>query len=278
MTNAEGSLTRAILPVIVGGLAVFAATTYYTDSWKRPEIVLFYKHSNLLPPQQRDILEFTNIGHIPADNLRITVTPDPNVVNFTMGQHTQNTTFKKEEGSWIIESRKFPVNAKVDVSSDLKNLSRPDGYVISIAHDQVVKEGTLYVFPENDTIQTKLELPPPIPVDILPAIVAVVVALLITIVSILFKIKNNIRLGRRDKHLIKINDEVYQYYTGKEVDINAHLNTLNSVRNDIKNDFEKRRIQRSDYETLENRILEHIEKLDSTNAAKNKIKDKERKK
>jgi hypothetical protein len=69
MTNSEGSLFRALLPVLVGGLVVFSATTLYTDFWKKPEVALLYR-SDL--PLQRDILEFRNLGRIPADNLRIT--------------------------------------------------------------------------------------------------------------------------------------------------------------------------------------------------------------
>jgi hypothetical protein len=56
----DQNLLRVLLPVIIGGLVVFGATTFYTDFWKKPDLHVIYHRD--YTPSQRDILEFRNVG------------------------------------------------------------------------------------------------------------------------------------------------------------------------------------------------------------------------
>jgi hypothetical protein len=260
MTDSEGSLLRTLLPVIAGGLIIFLVTTLYTEVWKKPEVALLTLPPN---PIHRDTLKFVNVGRSPADNLRITISsPDIwNVVNFTMGPHTQNTTLSEEGGRWIIETRRFPVGASVSVNPVLKSLSKPTPYFIDIASDQGVTGGTLEVIPVNNNTQRDLIPPNPFPVDIRPIVFAFYAAVAITVVYVLSRIREKSRLRNRDKYLKKINDEIYRYYTKHEESKDVRLKMLDSLRNDVRTEFNKRRIKRSDFELLEDKILEHIRNM-----------------
>ena len=91
---------------------MFGATTFYNDYWKKPELSYswdsYYGEDSLSVPYRNDTIKFENTGQSHADNLRIAITPDPNVINITIGQHTQNMTLRQEGDSWILETRKFP--------------------------------------------------------------------------------------------------------------------------------------------------------------------------
>ena len=268
MTYSEGSLFRALLPVLVGGLVVFSATTLYTDLWKKPEVVLLYSEFHGIP-QYRDSLKFTNVGRIPADNLRITIVSIDvfNTVNFTLGAHSQNTTLKLEEGTWIAETRKFPVGGEITVHPILKNLSKVAVYSIDVASDQGVKGGTLVVNPVNNTIKTDLIPPQSVPINIAPAIIGLVAALVIAFLYVLARKRENSRIRRYDDYLKKVNNEMYQFYAGRVENKNSHLTSLDTLRGEIRSAFAKGRIKRSDFEALENKILEHVEKMNKNSSS-----------
>jgi hypothetical protein len=262
-----------LLPAIIGGLVIFGATTLYTDYWKQPNIDFQYYR---LERYNVGEMSFANTGQTPADNLRITILPNnTNINNFEMDA-TQNTTIKGQISlvptNWIFETRKFPVGATILLRPDNMNLSEPTLYFITISTDQGVKREVLLVY-SNDTDKfiygEPNEVLPQIykgyepPIEISPTIIALVAAGAFGVIYVLYRIKENRKLKTRDEYFKKISDEVYQHYVGQEpeVDKKVYLKNLSDIRNKIRNDFKIGKIKRSDYEKLENKIMESLEKM-----------------
>jgi hypothetical protein len=273
LPRSERSILIVLLPVIIGSLVVFGATTLYTDYWMTPKIDLEHYVSGF-----RDSIHhllFSNLGNKPADNLRITITPasdsdsdsDSNGISFTMGDHSQNTTLTQEGESWVMETRKFPVGAIIDLEFILKNGSEST-MDFTVAADQGVQQG--YIIVDS---YFRVEYDPANPISQLvytpdsflrtPASLALAIAIGISIWYALYKLVGREKSIARDQFLREINDEVFGYYIGQGsgVDKKVHLKNLSDMRNNIRKAFTDGRIRKVDFEALENRILESIEKM-----------------
>ena len=128
---------------------MFTATTLYTDYWKKPNI-----DSSFLATNLETSISFENTGQMQADNLRIEITPghlpgrlNTNVINFTMNSDSQNATLRKENDSWVIEARKFPVGGYIETIPVLRNARENETYFVTMASDQGVKSETLDIDP-----------------------------------------------------------------------------------------------------------------------------------
>ena len=86
---------------------------------------------------------------------------------------------------------------------------------------------------------------------------------MIGIVYTSIRIRDGKRSQRFNEFLEKINDKVCDYYViqGPEIIRNQHIKNLTVIRNDMKQEFKDGKINRSDLETLDNRILESMEKM-----------------
>ena len=269
LTDHRGSL-RVILPIAIGGLVVFGATTLYTDWWKNPAIEVTYTRfsgvsmgndTNTLP-SQREQLKFINQGQTYADNLRITIPQTPYISNFTIGSHSQNMTLKQEDKSWVIETRRFPVGASLAVSW-MRSVSNQSSYTrqFTVASDEGVNEWKFNIDPNTKTASLLKTTGNIYPTIALLASAAAIAGLYF----IPYRREENKKLQRCDEWLQKINDEIFRYYRGQdpEVDRKAYLKNLSDIKENIRNELKEGRIRKSDFEVLENKILESIEKMNN---------------
>jgi hypothetical protein len=269
LTDHRGSL-RVILPIAIGGLVVFGATTLYTDWWKNPAIEVTYTRfsgvsmgddTNTLP-SQKEQLKFINQGQTYADNLRITIPQTPYISNFTIGSHSQNMTLKQEDNSWVIETRRFPVGASLAVSW-MRSVSNQSSYTrqFTVASDEGVNEWKFNIDPNTKTASLLKTTGNIYPTIALLASAAAIAGLYF----IPYRREENKKLQRCDEWLQKINDEIFRYYRGQdpEVDRKAYLKNLSDIKENIRNELKEGRIRKSDFEVLENKILESIEKMNN---------------
>lgn len=269
LTDHRGSL-RVILPIAIGGLVVFGATTLYTDWWKNPAIEVTYTRfsgvsmgndTNTLP-SQKEQLKFINQGQTYADNLRITIPQTPYISNFTIGSHSQNMTLKQEDKSWVIETRRFPVGASLAVSW-MRSVSNQSSYTrqFTVASDEGVNEWKFNIDPNTKTASLLKTTGNIYPTIALLASAAAIAGLYF----IPYRREENKKLQRCDEWLQKINDEIFRYYRGQdpEVDRKAYLKNLSDIKENIRNELKEGRIRKSDFEVLENKILESIEKMNN---------------
>jgi hypothetical protein len=188
-----------------------------------------------------------------------------NVVTFKKIEYTQNITLKNVEGRCIMEAKKFPVGAKVSVRPVLKSINDSAFYFIIIDYDQGHAEGNLLVTVKNNKTQEADigPLGPFLPVDITLPLNLLIVASVIAVVYYLLRVSDKKKTNLRNRYLRKLNNELYRYYASqKESKIkNECLQNFRSIRTNIIEDMQKRRIRDSDFETLENKILENMEKL-----------------
>lgn len=250
---------------------VFGATTLYTDFWKKPDIK--FRYFSPTNKSKCGPFEFINSGHSQADNLRIRIGSTPHVTNFTLGYHSQNMTLREENGAWIMETRKFPVGAAVRVMPVIENRSVPDWYFFTMASDQGVKE--LFVFRnETDTYRyggsedersQQFDSANLLTSLISPASAAAVAATVISTRFIYYLRKQRIKSEKCDVYFKNISDEVFQYYVGQkpEVDKSAHLKNLSDIRDSIRRDFNEGIMTKSDFQELENKIMESLEKMNN---------------
>jgi hypothetical protein len=270
LTDHRGSSLRVILPIAIGGLVVFGATTLYTDWWKLPAIEVTYTRfsgvsmgndTNTLP-SQREQLKFINQGQTYADNLRITIPQTPYINNFTIGSHSQNMTLKQEDKSWVIETRRFPVGASLAVSW-MRSVSNQSSYTrqFTVASDEGVNEWKFNIDPNTKTASLLKTTGNIYPTIALLASAAAIAGLYF----IPYRREENKKSQRCDEWLQKINDEIFRYYRGQdpEVDRKAYLKNLSDIKENIRNELKKVRIRKSDFEMLENKILESIEKMNN---------------
>jgi hypothetical protein len=267
MVGFDSSFLKALIPIIIGGLIAFSATTIYNDFWKQPEILVKYKRIVVSEPfriKYNDELNFINVGRSTADNIRITIAPSRNVVNFTKLFYSQNInlTLDEETRLWIIQDGKFPVGAKIQVRPKL-NLSSPDEnaeYFINTDYDQGHGEVKFNVTAKNNRpiVQTINVIPR---VDIALPTLGFIAASLVGIIYYLFWRAQKRSQRERTEYLQKLNDELHHYYTSQKKDKEECLNNLNNIRNEIKNKIKHKRIKRSDYEILENKLLEYVGKM-----------------
>jgi hypothetical protein len=269
LTDHRGSL-RVILPIAIGGLVVFGATTLYTDWWKNPAIEVTYTRfsgvsmgddTNTLP-SQKEQLKFINQGQTYADNLRITIPQTPYISNFTIGSHSQNMTLKQEDNSWVIETRRFPVGASLAVSW-MRSVSNQSSYTrqFTVASDEGVNEWKFNIDPNTKTASLLKTTGNIYPTIALLASAAAIAGLYF----IPYRREENKKLQRCDEWLQKINDEIFRYYRGQdhEVDRKAYLKNLSDIKENIRNELKEGRIRKSDFEELESKILESIEKMNN---------------
>jgi hypothetical protein len=269
LTDHRGSL-RVILPIAIGGLVVFGATTLYTDWWKNPAIEVTYTRfsgvsmgddTNTLP-SQKEQLKFINQGQTYADNLRITIPQTPYISNFTIGSHSQNMTLKQEDNSWVIETRRFPVGASLAVSW-MRSVSNQSSYTrqFTVASDEGVNEWKFNIDPNTKTASLLKTTGNIYPTIALLASAAAIAGLYF----IPYRRGENKKLQRCDEWLQKINDEIFRYYRGQdhEVDRKAYLKNLSDIKENIRNELKEGRIRKSDFEELESKILESIEKMNN---------------
>jgi hypothetical protein len=269
LTDHRGSL-RVILPIAIGGLVVFGATTLYTDWWKLPAIEVTYTRfsgvsmgndTNTLP-SQREQLKFINQGQTYADNLRITIPQTPYISNFTIGPHSQNMTLKQEDKSWVIETRRFPVGASLAVSW-MRSVSNQSSYTrqFTVASDEGVNEWKFNIDPNTKTASLLKNTGNIYPTIALLASAAAIAGLYF----IPYRREENKKSQRCDEWLQKINDEIFRYYRGQDPEVNrkAYLKNLGDIKENIRNELKEGRIRKSDFEVLENKILESIEKMNN---------------
>jgi hypothetical protein len=269
LTDHRGSL-RVILPIAIGGLVVFGATTLYTDWWKNPAIEVTYTRfsgvsmgddTNTLPSQKEQLM-FINQGQTYADNLRITIPQTPYISDFTLGSHSQNMTLKQEDNSWVIETRRFPVGASLAVSW-MRSVSNQSSYTrqFTVASDEGVNEWKFNIDPNTKTASLLKTTGNIYPTIALLASAAAIAGLYF----IPYRREENKKLQRCDEWLQKINDEIFRYYRGQdpEVDRKAYLKNLSDIKENIRNELKEGRIRKSDFEVLENKILESIEKMNN---------------
>jgi hypothetical protein len=270
LTVHGGSLLRVILPIAIGGLVVFGATTLYTDWWKKPAIEVTYTrfsgvsmgNDTNTPPSQKEQLKFINQGQTYADNLRITIPQGTFVSNFTLGSHSQNMTLKQEDKSWVIETRRFPVAASLVVSW-MRPVSNQSSYTrqFTVASDEGVNEWHFKIDPNTKTASLLKTTGNIYPTIALLASAAAIAGLYF----IPYRRKENKRSQRCDEWLQKINDEIFRYYGGQDPEVNRKmcLKNLSDIKESIRNELKEGRIKKSDFEVLENKILESIEKMNN---------------